>query len=156
MQRAGGVWFGWSGEISEAPDERPKIVEAGKVTYAMLDLSPHDHAAYYIGYANSTLWPLCHYRLGLIEFRRAAFHGYQRVNANFAKALFQMLRPDDVIWVHDYHLILLGAELRKLGVTNRIGFFLHIPFPSKEVFLALPDHLALARAAHVPGRAVHE
>jgi len=146
LQRQGGVWFGWSGEVVDAPSASARTTTAGRITYATLDLSPDDYDAYYIGYANSTLWPLCHYRLGLIEFRRAAFRGYQRVNANFAKALLPMLRPDDVVWVHDYHLIPLGAELRKLGVTNRIGFFLHIPFPAKEVFLALPDHLELGRA----------
>ena len=146
LQRQGGVWFGWSGEVVDAPSPSARTTTAGRITYATLDLSPDDYDAYYIGYANSTLWPLCHYRLGLIEFRRAAFRGYQRVNANFARALLPLLRPDDVIWVHDYHLIPLGAELRKLGVKNRIGFFLHIPFPAKEVFLALPDHLALGRA----------
>jgi trehalose 6-phosphate synthase len=146
LQRQGGLWFGWSGEVVSTPDTSARTSTAGRITYATLDLSQADYDAYYIGYANSTLWPLCHYRLGLIEFRRAAFQGYQRVNANFAKALLPLLRPDDVIWVHDYHLIPLGAELRKLGVKCRIGFFLHIPFPAKEVFLALPDHLALARA----------
>jgi trehalose 6-phosphate synthase len=146
LQREGGIWFGWSGEVVDSPSGSARTTTAGRITYATLDLSQDDYDTYYIGYANSTLWPLCHYRLGLIEFRRAAFRGYQRVNANFAKALLPLLRPDDVIWVHDYHLIPLGVELRKLGVANRIGFFLHIPFPAKEVFLALPDHLALARA----------
>ena len=146
LQRQGGLWFGWSGEIVEATGGPVRTTTAGRITYATLDLSQDDYDAYYIGYANSTLWPLCHYRLGLIEFRRAAFQGYLRVNTNFARALTPLLRPDDLIWVHDYHLIPLGAELRRLGVTSRIGFFQHIPFPAKEVFLALPDHLALARA----------
>ena len=146
LQRQGGLWFGWSGEVVDAPSATARTTTAGRITYATLDLSQDDYDAYYIGYANSTLWPLCHYRLGLIEFRRAHFQGYQRVNTNFAKALLPLLRPDDIIWVHDYHLIPLGAELRKLGVANRMGFFLHIPFPAKEVFLALPDHLALGRA----------
>ena len=146
LQRQGGLWFGWSGEIVDAPSTTVHTTTAGRITYATLDLSQDDYDAYYTHYANSTLWPLCHYRLGLIEFRRAAFQGYQRVNTNFAKALVPLLRPDDIIWVHDYHLIPLGAELRRLGVTNRIGFFLHIPFPAKEVYLALPDHLALGRA----------
>jgi trehalose 6-phosphate synthase len=146
LQRHGGLWFGWSGEIAENPATVPQSASVGRVTYATMDLSPADYDAYYVTYSNSILWPLCHYRLGLIEFRRAAFHGYQRVNALFAKALAGLLRPDDIIWVHDYHLIPLGAELRRLGVRNKIGFFLHIPFPAKEVFCALPDHLALARA----------
>jgi trehalose 6-phosphate synthase len=146
LQRHGGLWFGWSGEMAENPATAPQLTAVGRITYATLDLAPADYEAYYVTYANSILWPLCHYRLGLIEFRRAAFEGYQRVNTLFAQALAGLLRPDDVVWVHDYHLIPLGAELRRLGVRNKIGFFLHVPFPAKEVFCALPDHLALARA----------
>ncbi|HTI88879.1 MAG TPA: alpha,alpha-trehalose-phosphate synthase (UDP-forming) [Alphaproteobacteria bacterium] len=141
----GGVWFGWSGRIAETPSATPSIVTAGKVTYASIDLTSGDHQAYYVGYANSTLWPLFHYRLGLLEFRRSHFEGYLRVNAAFAKALLPLLQPDDVIWVHDYHLMTLGAELRRLGARNRIGFFLHIPFPATEVFTALPSHAVLVR-----------
>ena len=145
LQRAGGIWFGWSGEVSDAADGKPQVTTVGKVTYVTLDLSPSDHAAYYVGYANSTLWPLCHYRLGLIDFHRSHFDGYLRVNAAFAKALRPLLKPDDVIWVHDYHFMPLGAELRRLDVENQIGFFLHIPFPAAEVFRALPAHRRLVR-----------
>ena len=145
LQRVGGIWFGWSGETSETPAETPRTTASGRIRYATLDLSPADHDAYYIGYANSTLWPLCHYRLGLIDFRRGHFEGYLRVNATFAKALQPLLRPDDIIWIHDYHFMPLAAELRRLGVANRIGFFLHIPFPAPEVFSALPAHRRLIR-----------
>ncbi|HET9149649.1 MAG TPA: trehalose-6-phosphate synthase [Alphaproteobacteria bacterium] len=145
LQREGGVWLGWSGKLAEAPSETPAIVTQGKVTFASIDLTRTDHAAHYVGYSNSTLWPLFHYRLGLLEFRRADLEGYLRVNAAFAKALAPLLQPDDVIWVHDYQLMTLGAELRRLGVANRIGFFLHIPFPATEVFTALPSHGVIAR-----------
>ncbi|MGE0120718.1 MAG: alpha,alpha-trehalose-phosphate synthase (UDP-forming) [Dongiaceae bacterium] len=146
LRRSGGLWFGWSGELADEPATAPKIIEAGKVVYATLDLSYADHRAYYLGYANSVLWPLFHYRLGLFEFRRETFEGYLRVNAAFAAALAPLLQPDDLIWVHDYHLIPLGAELRKLGVQNRIGFFLHIPFPTSDVLTALPGHEKLVEA----------
>ncbi len=146
LRRGGGLWFGWSGELSDAPASTPQIVTAGKVVYATLDLSHSDHRAYYLGYANSVLWPLFHYRLGLFEFRRDTFEGYLRVNAAFAAALAPLLQPDDLVWVHDYHMIPLGAELRKLGVRNRIGFFLHIPFPTTEVLTALPGHEKLVEA----------
>lgn len=145
LQRVGGIWFGWSGEVSEAADGKPQVTNVGKVTYVTLDLSPRDLAEYYTGYANSTLWPLCHYRLGLIDFHRSQFEGYLRVNAAFAKALKPFLRPDDIIWVHDYHFVPLGAELRRLDVGNLIGFFFHIPFPAAEVFRALPAHRRLVR-----------
>jgi trehalose 6-phosphate synthase len=145
LQLQGGVWFGWSGKVTESASTAPTIVTSGKVTYASIDLSRADHQAYYVGYANSTLWPLFHYRLGLLAFRRAHLEGYLRVNAMFAKVLAPMLQPDDIIWVHDYHLMTLASELRRLGVNNRIGFFLHIPFPATEVFTALPSHSVIAR-----------
>jgi trehalose 6-phosphate synthase len=143
LHRRGGLWFGWSGEIAEAPDPKPTTATAGRVRFATLDLTPAEHGAYYLGYANSTLWPLCHYRLGLIEFTRAAYEGYLAVNRRFAAALAPLLEPDDVIWVHDYHFFPFASALRKIGVRNRIGFFLHIPFPAPEVLSVLPQHRGL-------------
>jgi trehalose 6-phosphate synthase len=143
LNRRGGLWFGWSGEIAETPDPTPKVVNAGRMRFATLDLSPAEHQAYYVGYANSTLWPLCHYRLGLIEFTRAAYEGYRAVNERFAAALAPMLQPDDIIWVHDYHLFPFASALRRAGVRNRIGFFLHIPFPAPEVLGVLPSYRSL-------------
>ena len=145
LQRQGGIWFGWSGEVADRPDPIPRLTRSGKTTYATLDLSQAEHLAYYNGYANSTLWPLFHYRLGLIDFRREHYEGYRQVNQRFAHALVPQLRPDDVIWVHDYHFLPFGAELRRANVRNRIGFFLHIPFPPPELFSALPRHRELAR-----------
>ncbi len=143
LNRRGGLWFGWSGEIKDDPDPVPQTVSSGRVQFATLDLSPAEHQAYYLGYANSTLWPLCHYRLGLIEFTRAAYEGYLAVNTRFANALVPLLQPDDVIWVHDYHFIPFASALRKAGVRNKIGFFLHIPFPAPEVLGVLPNSKAL-------------
>ena len=146
LRRYGGVWVGWSGEISDRADQAPKVTTAGKVTYVTTDLSREEHERYYIGYSNGTLWPLLHYRLGLIDYKRRAFRGYLDVNARFARVLAPLLQPDDLIWVHDYHLIPAGAELRKLGVRNRIGFFLHTPFPPPEVIKALPRHNLIIEA----------
>ena len=143
LNRRGGLWFGWSGEIAESPDPAPAVMSAGRVQFATLDLSPAEHKAYYVGYANSTLWPLCHYRLGLIEFTRAAYDGYLAVNERFAAALAPMLQPDDIIWVHDYHLFPFATALRRAGIRNRIGFFLHIPFPAPEVLSVLPRYRSL-------------
>ncbi len=141
----GGVWFGWSGKIAPATSTEPHILHKDKVTYATLDLSRKDHAEYYNGFANRTLWPLFHYRLGLTAFNRDDSAGYMRVNRLFAERLKPLLRPDDMIWVHDYHLIPLGDELRQIGVENPIGFFLHTPFPASEVLLALPSHDRIGR-----------
>jgi trehalose 6-phosphate synthase len=138
LRERGGIWFGWSGDVVETPDDAPRITTRGKITYAATDLSAAEHKLYYLGHANATLWPLFHFRLGLMEYRRDAARAYLEVNRRFAKLLAPLIAPDDLIWVHDYHLIPLGQELRKLGVLNRIGFFLHTPFPPAEVLIALP------------------
>ena len=145
LKANGGIWFGWSGEVSDAPDEAPAIERAGAVTFAKLGLGRQDYEQYYNGFANRVLWPLFHYRPDLVDFRRADFAGYLRVNARFAAELAPMLQRDDLVWVHDYHLITLGAELRRLGVTPPLGFFLHTPFPAAELFRTLPNHDTIMR-----------
>ncbi|MGO8865367.1 MAG: trehalose-6-phosphate synthase [Alphaproteobacteria bacterium] len=146
LRSQGGLWFGSSGEIAETPQEAPRVISAGRVTYVTASLTQADHREYYVSYANSTLWPLLHYRLGLVEYKRSAFKGYLGVNAHLAQMLVPFIRPDDVIWVHDYHFIPFGAELRKLGVANPLGFFLHTPFPSPDVLIALPHHEMIVEA----------
>jgi trehalose 6-phosphate synthase len=140
LREAKGLWFGWSGEITEDPSDQPQLATSGGIAYATVDLSPQDYAEYYNGFSNAALWPLFHYRLDLTDFHRAYYRGYRRVNARFARILRDLLRPDDLIWVHDYHLIPLAEELRHLGVRNRMGFFLHTPFPSHQIMVALPNH----------------
>ena len=146
LRETGGIWFGWSGETFEAGTPIPKVVRTGNITYITLDLLQADFDRYYGGFANRTLWPLFHYRLDLSSFDRDWYVGYRRVNQLFAEHLYPYLRDDDLIWVHDYHLIPLAEELRRLGVRSRIGFFLHIPFPSAEVYVALPWHDRLMAA----------
>jgi len=140
LKRAGGLWFGWSGEIVEAASEAPAIVTEGRTLYATLDLNRQDYEDFYVGYANSCLWPVVHYMLGRLAYRRNSLAGYLRVNQRFAQALHALLRPDDTVWIHDYHFIPFAAELRRLGFGGRIGFFLHTPFPTTEVVTALPGH----------------
>jgi trehalose 6-phosphate synthase len=146
LRRHGGVWFGWSGDIVENPSEQPVSTSGGRFTVATLDLSPKEHETYYAGFSNSVLWPLFHYRLGLIDFKRESMAGYLAVNRRFAAAIAKLIRPDDIIWVHDYHFLPLGQALRELGVTNPIGFYLHTPFPAPAVLIALPFHEQLAAA----------
>jgi trehalose 6-phosphate synthase len=148
LQETGGLWLGWSGQTADRAEGPPEIktrVE-GNITFSVLDLSQRDREEYYQGFANRALWPLLHYRLDLVDFDRRDTSGFFRVNAMFAAALAERLQPDDVIWVHDYHLIPLGAELRALGIKNRIGFFLHIPWPPPDVFLAMPCYQRLLEA----------
>ncbi|MEE1656214.1 alpha,alpha-trehalose-phosphate synthase (UDP-forming) [Microvirga sp. CF3062] len=143
LKRSGGLWFGWSGETIENPSNEPKVTQAGNITFAVMDLSQQDYDEYYAGFANRALWPVCHYRLDLMQIERQELDGYFRVNRSFAASLAPLLRPDDVIWVHDYHFIPLAAELRRLGFKNRIGFFLHIPWPPSDVASALPAYQPL-------------
>jgi len=141
-----GLWFGWSGKVSAHPPAEPKMTDKGNVRYALMDLTSTDRQEYYSGFANRALWPVMHYRIGLSEFSRADYAGYLRVNRTFARALARLIRPDDLIWVHDYHLIPLAAELRALGLANRIGYFHHIPWPAPEVIGTLPGSQDLLRA----------
>ncbi|MGQ0675422.1 MAG: alpha,alpha-trehalose-phosphate synthase (UDP-forming) [Rhodospirillales bacterium] len=141
----GGLWFGWSGEVNDATPAKPQIRRAHGVTYATLDLGKKDYEKYYVGFANSTLWPLLHFRMGLMDFDRSLYQAYFDVNRAFAAALRPLLKPDDVIWVHDYHLIPLGGMLRDLGVRNAIGFFLHVPFVPPSMFAVLPGGPELLR-----------
>ncbi|MBN8891459.1 MAG: trehalose-6-phosphate synthase [Rhodospirillales bacterium 70-18] len=133
------MWFGWSGAHDGAAGPGPQVVTQGNVTFATIDIPATAFRGYYEGYSNSTLWPLLHSRVGLTLFRREDQAAYRAVNAQFADALVGLLRPDDTIWVHDYQLIPLGRMLRDRGVTRRIGFFLHVPFPAPQLFDCLPQ-----------------
>ncbi|CAN5387445.1 alpha,alpha-trehalose-phosphate synthase (UDP-forming) [soil metagenome] len=149
LASSGGMWFGWSGKVVEcgAPGEGELHRQrAGAVQLVTIDLSQADHDTYYAGYSNQALWPAFHYRLDLADFAAGFFAGYQRVNRLFARKLAPLLRPDDVIWVHDYQLIPLADELRALGCKQRIGFFLHIPLPPPPILAAIPGHKWLMRS----------
>jgi len=145
LGRSGGLWFGWSGEIVETPAPTAQTARKGKVDFAVFDLTPAEFDGFYNQFANSTLWPLFHYRLGLVKFSRAAFQTYLAVNGRFAEMLIPQLKADDTIWIHDYQLLPLAGELRKRGVTNKIGFFLHIPLPGVDTLAVLPGLGTLMR-----------
>ena len=134
----GSLWFGWSGRRASRGSGTTQIQRSDGITYATVDLTEADYRSFYVNFSNGALWPLLHFRLGLLEFRSEDYNGYRAVNHQFAAALLPLLRADDMIWVHDYHMIPMAAELRALGVTNRIGFFLHTPFVPPSIFNALP------------------
>lgn len=149
LRARNGLWLGWSGKIGEKSEEArttPDFVETGDATVATLPLSSREFKDYYLGYANAVLWPVFHSRLDLAQFEAGYYQRYLDVNTRFACALHPLLKPDDIIWIHDYHLIPMAMELRRLGVQNQIGFFLHIPVPPAQTFLAIPEHRDLARA----------
>jgi trehalose 6-phosphate synthase len=147
LKQQGGLWFGWSGEVTDdavSPAHLERNV--GAITLYTIDLCRRDYDAFYRGFANGTLWPTLHYQIGHAHFSWDEFAGYRRVNTLFAQALAKLLRPDDLIWAHDYHLLCLAEALRELGARNRIGLFLHTPFPAPAVFMTNPAHAELIRA----------
>jgi trehalose 6-phosphate synthase len=145
LRMNGGLWFGWSGQVVETQTADVTTQQQGNYTLATINLSAENLDEYYNGFANCTLWPLCHYRTDLVAYDRSFGVGYYRVNSLFAQALMPLLQDDDLVWVHDYHLIPCGAELRRLGATQRLGFFFHIPWPSAELLTTLPENQALVR-----------
>jgi len=146
LKKSGGIWFGWSGKVTNDEAGAAKTVEHDRVSYVTIDLLKDDYDEFYNGFANRVLWPILHYRLDLAEFTRRDLGGYFRVNQHFVRSLEQVIRPDDVIWVHDYHLMPLAQMLRERGHKNRIGFFLHIPCPPPEILTGLPNHERLIPA----------
>jgi len=146
LAEQGGVWFGWSGRTTDTEPGEPKSRKSGKIEYVTVDLNKDDFDGYYNGFSNNSLWPLLHFMLGYFSFSRAQYNAYCRVNEFFARKLVSVLLPDDLIWVHDYHLFPLGAELRRAGIAQPIGFFLHVPFPNFDVLRSLPCYMHILRA----------
>lgn len=130
----GGIWFGWNGAKAATAAERdsrpPERQEANGITFLTIPLTQREYDEFYKKMANEALWPLMHELGDHIDETGSAFQTYREVNAMFARQVRMILEPGDVVWVHDYHLIPMGQELRKLGVENRILFFNHIPIPS--------------------------
>lgn len=149
-----GVWLGWNGEIKE---QRPSALHhEQRQHYEALTfpLTPQQYEEFYCGYANKCLWPAFHHRLDLMSFSNAEYAMHQRVNKQFALYLKSIAEADDLIWIHDYHLLPLGQYCRELGLNNTLGFFLHTPFPSLEITQAIPRHqdwLASLRSYDVLG-----
>ena len=145
LRRTGGLWFGWGGETSDREPAEPEIHIRDGVTYATIDLKRRDFDRYYNGYSNEVLWPLFHYLLKDFRYGAELYDAYQNVNRVFAQRLVPLIEANDVVWVHDYHLIPLGQRLRDLGLQQALGFFLHIPFPNIEMLRVLPTYAELLR-----------
>lgn len=146
LKDQGGMWFGWNGKLTDRSDSQVQIVRKENIVFATIALNESDFEHYYNGYSNRVLWPVCHYLLDFLRYETEDFDAYLRVNSLFARKLASLLQPDDIIWVHDYHLIPLAAELRNAGIHNPIGFFLHVPFPTFEALRAAPGHEYLLRS----------
>ena len=139
MEEIGGLWLGWSGKSAAgAPQTTPDVTALGNIELATLNLSSNDVSLFYTGFANRTLWPLLHSFTEHVVIRHDTYRAYRRINRRFAEALFPMLRDGDQVLVNDFHLFHVGEELRDLGWQGKIGFFLHVPFPSSDIFSILP------------------
>ncbi len=144
---SGGVWLGWPGDVSRfSTDQRAELDRLlAAQAIVPVHLSRDEVERYYHGFSNRVLWPLFHYLIDRVPVDTTGWSAYRQVNAAFADAAAREYRPGDTIWVHDYQLLLVPALLRERLPDARIGFFLHIPFPSSEVFRILPWRRELLR-----------
>jgi len=138
LKESGGIWFGWSGNINSDNEHQVNVQHVNNIDYITMDLNAKEYDDYYAGFSNNLLWPLFHYVLGFTKFSRQQYSGYRAVNKTLALQIFSFIQKDDVVWVHDYHLIPIAYELKALGLVNRIGFFLHVPFPNYGMLRSLP------------------
>src|SRR6516165_10680 len=129
LQKNGGVWLGWSGKVAPAGELETRFIRHKNIEYIITDLSKDDFEEYYSGFANRVLWPILHYRLDLAEFARRDLSGYFRVNNHFAAELEKIIKNDDLIWVHDYHLIPIADALRRRGIATGSDSSFMFPFP---------------------------
>jgi trehalose 6-phosphate synthase len=141
LRDRGGTWIGWPGAPGNARELSSALNAAGDDAGYRLVAVPLDEdevREFYLGFANEVVWPLFHDLPSLCNFDPAYWRTYQRVNEKFARAVASRAGRGDFVWVHDYHLMNVGAELRELGSEARLGFFLHIPFPGPDIFMKMP------------------
>ncbi len=148
VEKSGAIWVGSSGRVRDGSQKEPfaEIEALGAGALAMLDLPAAHYGGYYEGFANSALWPALHSRSDLIRASQEDYLSYREVNAFMARALLRFQKPDSLFWIQDYHFLALGAELRDLGVTQPLGFFLHTPWPAHGVIEGVPHHRELIEA----------
>jgi trehalose 6-phosphate synthase len=148
VEKSGAIWVGSSGRVRDGSLKEPfaEIEALGAGALAMLDLPAAHYGGYYEGFANSALWPALHSRSDLIRASQGDYLSYREVNAFMARALLRFQKPDTAFWIQDYHFLALGAELRDLGITQPLGFFLHTPWPARAVIEGVPHHRELIEA----------
>ncbi|SDO35126.1 trehalose 6-phosphate synthase [Afipia sp. GAS231] len=143
VSRHGATWLGFGGDVSSACRARNSSADIralGTGAIVVVDPPIQHYINYYEGFANSVLWPVLHSRVDLIHVTADHFGSYREVNAFMARALMRFDKPDSIFWIHDYHFLPLGAEMRRLGIERPIGFFLHTPWPDRRCMAAVPHH----------------
>lgn len=146
LQNRGGIWIGWSGLYGDAPHVDEAFARAGREAGYKLrpvSLSEDEIDKYYHGYSNESIWPLFHDLQTRCEFDPEYWNAYVKVNRKFAETLMDDCRPDDFVWIHDYQLIDVARHLHDMQCRAELAFFLHIPFPSPDIFMKLPERQAL-------------
>src|ERR1700686_2004217 len=148
VEKFGAIWVGSSGRVRDGNQKEPfaEVEALGAGALAMLDLPAAHYGGYYEGFANSALWPALHSRADLIRASQEDYLSYREVNAFMARALLRFAKPDTAFWIQDYHFLALGAELRNLGLTQPLGFFLHTPWPARNIIAGVPHHRELVEA----------
>jgi len=149
LRNRGGMWIGWTGATVEAGELHEALASAGAGAGYRLEgvsLTAEEMDKFYLGFSNEIIWPLFHDLQSLCNFDPAYWRTYCDVNAKYAEAVMAHAGPGDFIWIHDYHLMNVATELRRRGLRSRLGFFLHIPFPSPDLFMKLPWRLSLLQA----------
>src|SRR5215472_990716 len=136
LSARGGVWIGWPGLEQEPGEPVDALVppSSPRVRYRPVPLSAREITAYYGGFSNRTLWPLCHYSIGRTRIDARTWLAYERVNQRFARVVVDESTDDDQVWIHDYHLVRVPHFLRRIAPRRRSAFFLHVPFPAYDVF----------------------
>ena len=140
MKRNRGLWIGWPGCTPDAPSEEllREYSQTNEYDLLAVDITEEEIERYYRGFSNKSLWPLFHDLLGQFSFDTVNWNSYVDVNRRFAELIAKNIQEDSFVWIHDYQLLLVGHFLRELGVTHQLNFFLHIPFPSLDLFRRLP------------------
>ena len=138
------IWLGWSGKISETKPRKPSFTQYNKTVMMQIDLTQKEHDNYYLGYCNATLWPGMHQQAQKIVFKPEYYSGYIDVNRTFSNYLRPLLNPEDIIWIHDFHLSAIAKELRAVGCKQKMGFFNHISFPEVNEFKKIPHYKQFA------------
>ncbi len=145
LAERGGLWFGWSGEVSDVVGRHVSTRTVGRLQFATIDLTREEHDRYYNEFSNATLWPMLHSMPEHMSFDRRSAQIYRRTNARMTDALVPLLRANDLIWIHDYHLMAMPALLRARSIQAPIGFFLHVPFPAPDILASVPEAANLVR-----------
>ena len=147
LRNRGGTWIGWTGTTTSQGGRFEKVLasasQAAGYELVPLVLTDEEQEKYYHGFSNEVLWPLCHDTAGRANFDPEYWPVYQAVNRKFAEVIATQARAGDFIWIHDYQLMLTAIYLREMGISNRISFFLHIPFPSLDIFLRMPQRFEI-------------